>query len=150
VPLALTSDDFDEDGVPDLVCAYRSSTGGILTLHRGNVDSIYPNAPEVKRRRAQNKFTDAPFLSPAYVFGLAGQPDLIGAGDFDADDHRDLITARIGGNGLWFSKGDGHGGFGEARQIVLPRAVRDGTSNAQAGTHRLSSECDLRERNEER
>ena len=57
VPLALTSDDFDEDGVSDLVCAYRSSTGGILTLHRGNVDSIYPNAPEAKRRRAQNKFT---------------------------------------------------------------------------------------------
>lgn len=122
-PLAAASDDFDEDGTPDLVCAYRWPRGGILTLHRGNVDSIYPNAPEARERRAQGKFTDAPFLSPASVFELAEQPDLIGAGDFDADDHRDLITARMGGNALWFSSGDGHGGFAEARQIVLLGAV---------------------------
>ncbi|MBI3949341.1 MAG: hypothetical protein HY314_02640 [Acidobacteria bacterium] len=42
-PLALASGDFDEDGVPDLVTGYASPHGGILTLHRGNLYSIYPN-----------------------------------------------------------------------------------------------------------
>src|SRR4030095_4677060 len=45
-PLSLASGEFDEDGVPDLVCGYKSTTGGVVTLQRGNVDSIYPNSPE--------------------------------------------------------------------------------------------------------
>ena len=135
-PLTLTSDDFDEDGVPDMVCAYASPTGGILTLHRGNVDSIYPNAPEAKQRRAQGKFTDAPFLSPARVFESPAAPELIGAGDFDADGHRDLITARMGGNALWFFAGDAHGSFAEPKQITLPgivTALEVGEINRQDG-----------------
>jgi hypothetical protein len=32
--------------VPDLIGGYAVPSGGIITLHRGNVDSIYPNAPE--------------------------------------------------------------------------------------------------------
>src|SRR5438128_3875110 len=47
-PLALASGDFDEDGVPDLLSSFTGSAGvspasGIITLYRGNVDSIYPN-----------------------------------------------------------------------------------------------------------
>ena len=41
-PAALASADFDEDGVPDLICAYRAPDGGIITLHRGNRDAIVP------------------------------------------------------------------------------------------------------------
>jgi hypothetical protein len=44
-PLSLASADFDEDGVLDLVSGYAGPGGGIATLLRGNVDSIYPNAP---------------------------------------------------------------------------------------------------------
>ena len=44
LPLALASGDFDEDGVPDLISGYAGPSGGILTLHRGNLYSIYPNA----------------------------------------------------------------------------------------------------------
>jgi hypothetical protein len=39
-PLSLTSADYDEDGVPDLICGYDSKGAGIITLHRGRVDSI--------------------------------------------------------------------------------------------------------------
>src|ERR1044071_1151301 len=45
-PAALASADFDEDGVPDLICAYRTPDGGIITLHRGNRDAIYPNTSQ--------------------------------------------------------------------------------------------------------
>jgi hypothetical protein len=42
-PTALASADFDEDGVPDLVCGYVGPSGGLLTLHRGNIESLWPN-----------------------------------------------------------------------------------------------------------
>src|SRR5438876_2251583 len=37
-PLSLASADFDEDGMPDLISGYGGGNGGILTIHRGNVD----------------------------------------------------------------------------------------------------------------
>jgi CSLREA domain-containing protein len=121
--LAIASADFDEDGVPDVVSGYESQNGGLLTLHRGNVDSIYPNAPEAKQRRATGRFTDAPFLSPARVFHSTETPELLGAGDFDADDHRDVVTAKTGSKTLWFYPGDGKGGFAEPRPLMLDGAV---------------------------
>src|SRR5437870_2734022 len=54
-PLTLASADFDEDGVPDLVSGYDNSNAGILTLHRGNVDSIYPNSPQAQQRKASGE-----------------------------------------------------------------------------------------------
>ena len=80
LPLTLASGDFDEDGVPDLISGYGcascstilsfSDASGLLTLHRGNVDSIYPNTRAAEERKARGEFTDAPFLSPARVFGV--------------------------------------------------------------------------------
>jgi photosystem II stability/assembly factor-like uncharacterized protein len=122
-PLSLASADFDEDGVADLVCGYEYEGRGIIALHRGNVDSIYPNSPEAKQRRADGTFTDAPFLSPALLFAVSDKADFIGAGDFDADGHWDVVVASRSGNKLNLLSGDGRGGLGEARQINLPGAV---------------------------
>jgi len=119
-PLAMASADFDEDGVPDLVSGYSVSGGGILILHRGNVDSVYPNAPEAQQRRATGVFTDAPFLSPARVFDLPVAADFVGAGDFDADGHLDVVIATRGENALHFLAGDGKGNFGGVQRIELP------------------------------
>jgi hypothetical protein len=74
-PLALASADFDEDGVPDLICGYAGPSGGIITLHRGNVDSIYPNALEAQQRKANGTTTDFPFLSQARVFEVEEAAD---------------------------------------------------------------------------
>ncbi len=54
-PRSLASADFDEDGVPDLVCGYRLADQGIITLHCGNSDSIYPDRHETKQRRTELK-----------------------------------------------------------------------------------------------
>src|SRR5947209_2427739 len=54
-PLALASADLDEDGVADLISAYRGAHGGLLSLHRGNVDAIYPNSPEARHRKASGE-----------------------------------------------------------------------------------------------
>jgi len=122
-PLAMASADFDEDGVPDLVSGYSVSGGGILILHRGNVDSVYPNAPEAQQRRSTGVFTDAPFLSPAPVFDLPVAADFVGAGDFDADGHWDVVIANRGENALHFLAGDGKGNFSSAQRTELPGRV---------------------------
>ena len=62
-PLALTSADFDEDGVPDLIGSYAGPNGGIATLYRGNADSISPNSPEAQRHKAAGSFTSSPLIS---------------------------------------------------------------------------------------
>jgi uncharacterized repeat protein (TIGR01451 family) len=122
-PAALASADFDEDGVPDLICAYRAPNGGIIALHRGNQDAIYPNTSQAQRRKAEGQFTDAPFLSAAKVFELPQAPDFVGAGDFDANGHQDLIIASRGSNALFILEGDGKANFGATKRIELPGAV---------------------------
>jgi hypothetical protein len=120
-PLALASADFDEDGVPDLISGYAiPGAGGAVTLHRGNVDSIYPYAPEAQKRRFAGAFTDSPFLSPARAFEVPVPADFVAAGDFDADGHQDLVIAQKNDNKLYFLKGYGNGGLAAAVPINLP------------------------------
>ncbi|MEK6322314.1 MAG: FG-GAP-like repeat-containing protein [Acidobacteriota bacterium] len=122
-PLSLCSADFDEDGVPDLISGYAGPNVGIITLLRGNVDSIYPNASEAKQRKAEGTFTDAPFLSPAFVFGVPESADFIGAGDFDGDSHWDVVAAARGSTKLYLMSGNGKGGLRQTKRIDLPGGV---------------------------
>lgn len=120
---ALAPGDFDEDGVPDLICGYARAGGGIITLYRGNVDSIFPNSLEAQRRKANGAFTDSAFLSPAQVFEAPAACDFVGAGDFDADGHWDVVIAARGSRELWMFPGDGKGSFLAARKIASTGAV---------------------------
>ena len=123
-PSSLCSADFDEDGVPDLISGYATTTGGgIVTFLRGNVDSIYPNAPEAKQRKAEGTFTDAPFLSPAFVFSAPEAADFIGAGDFDGDGHWDVVTAARGSIKLYLMSGDGKGELRQTIRVELSGGV---------------------------
>nr|MBA2524367.1 hypothetical protein [Pyrinomonadaceae bacterium] len=122
-PLSLASADFDEDGVPDLISGYGYEGRGIVTLLPGNVDSIYPNAPEAQQRRANGTFSSAPFISPGRVLGLDQRADFIGAGDFDGDSHWDIVIASSVVPALYLLSGDGRGGFAPAQEISLPGVV---------------------------
>ncbi len=122
-PLSLCSADYDEDGVPDLVSGYAGPSGGIITLLRGNVDSIYPNTPEAKQRRAAGTFTEAPFLSPALVFAVPEAPDFLGGGDFDNDGHWDVVVGARGSDKLYLFASNGEGSFGPPKQIELAGEV---------------------------
>ena len=122
-PLALTSADFDEDGVPDLVVSYLNERGGIIAIHRGNVDSIYPYSPQAKQRKIEGTYTDSPFLSQASVLAVPEPPDLIGAGDFDADGHTDIVIAARGSGALYLLSGEGTARFNTPRRIELDGIV---------------------------
>jgi parallel beta-helix repeat protein len=122
-PTALAAADFDEDGTPDLVNGYAGSGGGLITIHRGNVDSRFPNSPEAQQRKATGQFTDSPYLPGAKSFQSPAPPDFIGAGDFNADGHHDLVTASRGDHSLYFFAGDGRGNLAEPKKIDLPGNV---------------------------
>jgi Domain of unknown function (DUF4214) len=123
-PTALASGDFDEDGIADLLCAYAITTGGLLTLHRGNVRAIYPHSDEGKRRRANDVSNDSPFIGPALIFELPAAPDFLAAGDFDADGHWDVVTASSPSNSLYSLSGNGRGEFTAARMLGVPGSVK--------------------------
>jgi len=113
-PLSLASADFDEDGVPDLIAGYSLAGGsGAVALYRGNIDALWP----------YGKGEPSAFLPGVRAFRLPAAPDFLGAGDFNADGHWDVVAARRGSGELWFLFGDGHGGFGEPVKVDLPEAV---------------------------
>lgn len=118
--LSAATGDFDEDGVPDLVAGYRTAGGGAIAVSRGNVDAIFPNAPEAQARKANGTFTDAPFLPGARSFVVPAAVEMLGAGDFNADGHMDLIAGARGANALYWMRGDGKGGFADAIEVELP------------------------------
>jgi uncharacterized repeat protein (TIGR01451 family) len=132
-PLSIGSADFDEDGVPDIVSGYAGTKDGVITLQRGDTETIYPNAPEAIADRARlresanppsaSTVEQSPFFVPTRAFDVPGAPQFLGTGDFDADGHLDIVTTESGSDELVLLSGDGHGGFAPARSIAVPGRV---------------------------
>jgi uncharacterized repeat protein (TIGR01451 family) len=121
-PLAIASGDFDADGTPDLICGYTGPTGGLLAIYRGDVDSIYPNTPEAQSRREASS-SPSPFLPDAAIIEIPQTPEILAAGDFDADGRCDIVAAEKGADSLCLLSGDAEGRFHPARFISLPGKI---------------------------
>jgi hypothetical protein len=113
IPLALASGDFDEDGMADLLCGYKSASGGgLLVIHRRNAHSINLDS-----------LSESPFVSPARVFATAEAMGLLGTGDFDADGHLDVVATAIDSHALYLLSGDGRGNLSQAAPVELAGTV---------------------------
>lgn len=139
-PLAVATADFDEDGVADVIAGYAGAGGGIVSLHRGNVDALYPNSIEARQRKQAGATSPSPFSPTAQAFSLPQQPDFVGAGDFNADGHWDIVTASRTSPALYFLKGTGDGGFALAQTIPLSGIV---TAMAAGDCNRRDGLTDL-------
>src|SRR6185436_18715724 len=118
-PAALASGDFDADGAPELVAGYTADGDrGMVILHRGNIDSIYPSVSD-----KWPGDSDAPFLDSDRMVELPDPAELLAAGDFDADGHCDLIAAARDHNRMFLLRGDCKGGLGSAEPIELPGEI---------------------------
>lgn len=73
-PLALASADFDEDGMPDLASGYAASDGtGVITIHRGNVDALWPYG-KAARKASRRHFCLTPGFLPFPKFRTSYAP----------------------------------------------------------------------------
>ena len=116
-PVALASADLDEDGVPDLISGFASGKGGSLTVHRGNIQALWPYGSAIESGPPQ------PFFPDARTFTLPERPDFVVTGDFDADGHLDVVTGQRGSTALYFLKGNGRGTLLAPKRVDLSGSI---------------------------
>ncbi len=145
--LSIGSADFDEDGVPDLVAGYAGAKGGVISVRRGDTDTIFTNTRDAILHRtlfraAESSSDDmqSPFFVSSRAFDVPVAPLFLGTGDFDGDGHPDVLTAESGGGALVLLPGDGRGGFGAARLFTLPGRV---TAFATGDVNRIDGLADI-------
>jgi len=120
-PLSLATADFDEDGMADLAVGYGTAQGGLLVVHRGNLDAVAPQSLDSWKAIAAGQFPSA-FLSSATVLALPDNPDFLAAGRF-ATLHTDLVAAARNSNLIDVLAGNGHGKFDPTQTIALSSKV---------------------------
>lgn len=102
-PVALVSADFDSDGFDDIVTADQN---GRLVLLKG----IDPTNFAIDLT-GQKQEQPEPFASVAIETSIGITPDLMFAGDFNADGKQDIVASSKGTNGLVLLSGNGSGQF---------------------------------------
>src|SRR4030095_13643777 len=106
-PRTMVSEDFNGDGMGDLVIGYANGGGGVLSFRQGNVQAIAPTG-EVFQGITQGRYPE-PFLHEAKLYELPEAPDFLQVGDFNSDGYEDVLAAARGDASLYVLAGDGQG-----------------------------------------
>ena len=115
-PLALANADFDADGVDDLVVGYAAPGGGILTIHRGNLDAFAPQSQASFEAIGRGDFPD-PFLPNARTIPVPVRPDFVAVGSYNGEGYPDIIVAQRGDSSIYLLGNDGKGNFSKPQAI---------------------------------
>jgi len=116
-PRTMVSEDFNGDGMGDLVIGYANGGGGVLSMRQGNVQAIAPTG-EVFQGITQGRYPE-PFLHEAKLYELPEAPDFLQVGDFNSDGYEDVLAAARGGAALYVLAGNGQGTLGAPQRIDL-------------------------------
>jgi uncharacterized repeat protein (TIGR01451 family) len=134
-PLSMATADVDGDGVADLVTGFGTPTGGMIIVHRGNLDAFAPQSNASLQAIGHGQFP-SPFLSSAQSMAVPVRPDFIATGRFTSSGFEDLAIAARGGNSVVILAGDGKGKFNVSQTVSLSGSV---TSMAAARLLRSES-----------
>src|SRR3954447_20829223 len=107
-PRTMVGEDFNGDGMGDLIVGYANNGSGILSFRMGNVQAIAPADHAVFEGVQQGRYP-APFLTETRLYSLPEVPDFLQVGDFNADGYEDVLSAARGGAALYLLAGDGRG-----------------------------------------
>ncbi|HEY6970090.1 MAG TPA: hypothetical protein VJA94_12860, partial [Candidatus Angelobacter sp.] len=121
-PLSMTSGDIDGDGFKDLLVGYSTANGGVIAIHRGNIDAFAPQSDTSFQAIGRGEFP-SPFHLEAQTIAVPVTPDFLALGDFTGHGNYDLAVAAQGGNTLYVFPGDGQGNFGASQTVSLPDRV---------------------------
>jgi hypothetical protein len=121
-PLSMSAEDFDLDGMTDLVIGYATDGGGALAVRHGNLNAIAAQSDAVMNDYRAGRYP-APFLPEIDTIDLPERADFIATGDFNSDGYADIATAARGSENVFLFAGNGKGGFGEAQRIELSGQV---------------------------
>ena len=122
----LANADFDEDGMPDLAVVRGDGYSVAVSILSGNVRSIHPNAP-IDGVNVLDIPADQPFFRREGIVetNLADvTAAFVGAGDFNADGHRDIVIADNDKLVLHFLLGDGRGAFPRSQTVEIGEFIR--------------------------
>ncbi|HEY6968146.1 MAG TPA: Ig-like domain repeat protein [Candidatus Angelobacter sp.] len=133
-PLSMASGDIDADGFEDLLVGYGVSQGGVIAVHRGNIDAFAPQSDASFQAIGRGEFP-APFLLDAQTFAVPVRPDFVALGSFIGSGNLDLVVATRGGNSLYIFPGDGKGNFGDPESISLSGGVTSLAVGQFGGSH---------------
>ena len=133
-PLSLAKADFDEDGVEDVIAGYGTAAGGTLWVYRGNPQVRYPRGLRTPENQQQA------LLGPVQEVSVDHAPRFLGTGDFNADDHQDMVIGNTGSSVLLWVAGRGDGTFEAPQRVRLPGKV---TAFATGEIHRRDGLTDV-------
>ncbi len=98
--LAMASADLDGDGVNDLAIGFAAPGGGLIAIHRGNLDAFAPQSEASFNAIGRGDFP-APFLPDAEVVEIPGRPDFLAAGNLIGRSGSALAAAARGGQSIY-------------------------------------------------
>ena len=121
-PRSMVTDDFNGDGMGDLVIGYANANGGTLGLRQGNLQAIAPSDKEVFDGIGQGRYP-SPFLTDVTLYSLPEAADFLQVGDFDSDGYSDVMAAARGGQRMYLLSGDGRGQLRDAQVFEVAGPV---------------------------
>jgi CSLREA domain-containing protein len=133
-PRTMISDDFNGDGMGDLVIGYQKGGAGVLGMRQGNLQAISPTDPNVFQGITEGRYP-SPFLPEVTLYSLPEAPDFLQFGDFNSDGYPDVMTAARGAQKLYLLAGDGRGNLGEPQTIEIQGLVTE----MRAGTEQVGT-----------
>ena len=97
--LSMASSDLDGDGADDLAIGLSAPGGGLIAVHRGNLDAFAPQSDASFWAIARGEFP-SPYLPEAELVEIPSRPDFLASGDFIGLGGSALAAAARGGQSI--------------------------------------------------